>query len=307
MLIGDKLIRPADDNTPIPLLPDAYRPLVSTKDYTVGLTNNSRSVLVVHADATVHELVHSTQAIRSIAISGSRLAYSVQVVKGGAVTSNLFLVSLPDGKLVQRLDGVPSSGPVGFSGHQVVLSVGDGAESSIGSWMLKTNSYQPWPQSAGDVPLDVVGGVALVAEGDFSCAAVTEIASLHQRFSSCSPGGSNAEIERYGLLSPDGTRYTGIRYAIDKPHEGWPVVADATTGKVDDRLHKAFTAAGLVVDALMAPAAAWEDASHLIVVGVTDQQRKLVVRCDVDAATCEIAQDTGDPPVDAVQLVKPVY
>jgi heat shock protein HslJ len=291
-------------------LPDGagdFQQISSAGGHTVVLTRDARSLYVVAPDNSGKRLVHTTQPILGIAVDASRIAYAVQVVEGAKVTSNLVLVDIDSGAVLQRLNGAPNARPVAFSGSQVVLSVGDGGEASTGSWLLADNKYREWPQSAGDVPIDAVGNVALVAEGDYSCTAVFDLEPFSQRFSTCAAGRPGDADDRFRFLSPDGRKYAGTRSIFEKPNEAWPVVADAETGTVEDRFRSVFTAAGLTVKALGDEnPVVWEDATHILAVAISAAGEHLVVRCDVNAATCESALNFGATEVPLqITLVQP--
>ncbi len=294
----------ADAKPPVVSLPTAVREAFSTPVGTVIFSAahdpSSHAIYVVRNDGTVKDLVGGAAPILGIAVDATRVAYSVQVVSGELVKSNLVLLNVESGKELQRLDGAPNARPVAFSGSQnVVLSVGDGAESSSGSWRLDSNTFSQWPASAGNVPLDAVGNVALVAEGDSSCVAVVGLEPFTPRFSRCSGGdGAPYVDDRFGTLAPDGKRYAGSRSSEDDLVPGlgsapetwrWPVVGDAATGATDDRIRSVFRAADLHVDASAATHVIWEDDSHILVNALDRYGARRIVRCDVDAATCEIA------------------
>ena len=224
--------------------------------------------------------------LNGVAVDATRMAYAVQVVKTGVVTSDLHLVDIATGQEVQTLRGAPNAGPTVFDGDRVVLSVGDGGEFGTGYWNLTANTYSMWPNGAGTLPISVVGSVALIKVGDGECVAIVRLPSMRRSVKPC----LGKENQRFVELAPDAKKYSGVGYVLDTPQRGWPVIAEVASDSVDERFRRLFQSAGLTVDAYRRSQVAWEDATHLLVVAAK-QDRHFVLRCDAVAGSCEIAKD----------------
>lgn len=276
---------------------DSY-PLLETPQGTIvrradDATPAPGGVSIVRRNGKVDTLVSRHGG--GIAADRSRLAYSVQVVKGNEVWGTLIMVDLATGKELQRLEGAPNVTPVAFAEDRVLLTVGDGGMVSVGWWDLATNKYTEVKDSVDAILVDANRTAALTLQQNGCGTTVTFLENLYQDGQSCSEQPESGRNERFMVLSPDSTRYAGTQsdYNLDGVPGPWPVVADAA-GRIDDRLRATFAAAGLMVDASLVNPVVWEDQAHLLVVAsVGDRTRPLVVRCDVDAATCEIALDPG--------------
>ncbi|MEO6713288.1 MAG: hypothetical protein ABIM89_07650, partial [Mycobacteriales bacterium] len=199
--------------------------------------------------------------------------------------------------------------PVAITGQTVLMADGLGPETSVSTWNLTTNKYSAFhAESGGDIALDAVGDVVLLGEGDTSCAAVWDLAAVNQRFSTCIPGSGSGYSNAFGLLSPAGKRYAGTQFRDDPTHR-WPIIGDASTGKTDDRLREPFANSDLHIVDSTQPQVVWEDETHIIALaksGIGD----VLIRCDVDAATCEVAFDAAT--LSSIQnahltLARPVY
>lgn len=85
-----------------------------------------------------------------------------------------------------------------------------------------------------------------------------------------------------------------------------PIVADSASNTVYDRLVRVFEDAKLRMDdAPLQTQLTWEDPTHQIVTAIAEEDRKLLIRCDVVAATCEIAHDIGLLAPETVTLARP--
>lgn len=302
-LLDGRLVHPSGGSTTV--LSELQRP-VATKERIVAMVGPG--IQVIDAAGSSKVVVTEKLPILGFAVDATRLAYGVQVLKGGKYTSNLRLVDINSGKVLQRLDGVPQARPVGFAGDVVVLGVGDGAEGSSGSWLLATNSFNAWPHSLNDVPQDSVGNVALVSEQDASCIGVVDVNPYHHRFTRCAGGESPSYGDRFSTLSPDGKRYAGTRESFEGVDPGldpeawasrainnWPVIGDAATGATDDRFRSVFKEAELRLASEQDPdnLVVWEDASHILADAQDRIGREVILRCEVDTGACEVAFDTA--------------
>lgn len=312
-LINDRLIRPLDEAAR--LVPGAYQQLLATANHTLGLRggpNQSSEIVLVEKDGSIKVLVSEPGAILGIAADDTRLAYSLQTSVGNRTRVDFVLINIATGQVVKRLDRSPIvSVPVAITGDTVLMADGLGPERSVSAWNLATNKYDYlYEKSGGDIAIDAVGDVALLGEGDTSCAAVWDLAAANQRFSSCVAGVPSEFSDAFGLLAPDGKRYAGTRYVNDDPAQRWPVIGDAVTGSIDDRMRVVFESAGLRVAAAPDPQVVWEDATHVIVLADGAYRSQVIVRCDVAAATCEEAFNSAT--LSSVQdarlrLVRPVH
>lgn len=303
MLIGEKLIAPTDDASTV-LPPGRTKQLVASGDWRAMLNEDSRRVFAADPEGNVKQVVdRTTEPITGLAIKGTRLAYGVQVSTGDEVATDLFLIDLATGDVIRKLAGAPDSTVVAFSGDDVLLTVRDGADVSMGMWDVGGNAYRAWRGSTGSVALDAHGGAALVAHGDASCVAVVGQAPSRGRFLNCASSAIGTR-DRFGSFSPDGRRYAGMRETDEEEPRRWPVVADATTGEVDDRFRAVFERAGLRVrgGVDVRSQIAWTDETHLVVVGETHVRQKILLTCDVEAASCVIALDTGTPAAPVILL-----
>lgn len=299
VLVGFTLTGPGRADRVLDSIPtaDSY-PLLETPQGTIvrraeDATSAPGGVTIVRRNGKVDTLVSRHGG--GIAADRSRMAYSVQVVKGNEVGGTLILVDLATGKELQRLEGAPNANPVSFAEDRVLLTVGDGAMVSVGWWDLATNTFTEVKNSVDAILVDANRSAALTWQQNGCGMTVTFLENLYKNGQSCSEQPESGRNERFMVLSPDSSRYAGTQsdYHLDGVPGPWPVVADAA-GRIDDRLRATFAAAGLTVDANLAHPVVWEDHTHLLVVAsVGDRTRPLVVRCDVDAATCEIALDPG--------------
>lgn len=300
VLVGFTLTGPGRADRVLDSIPtaDSY-PLLETPQGTLvrradDATSTPGGISIVRRNGKVDTLVSRHGG--GIAADRSRLSYSVQVTKNDDVAGTLILVDLATGNELQRLVGAPASTPVAFADDRVLLSVGDGGMVSVGWWDLATNKYTEVKDSAAGAVLYDANRTAALTRQENGCGmTVTFLERLYEDGQSCSEHPESGRNERFMVLSPDSTRYAGTQsdYHLDGVPGPWPVVADAA-GRIDDRLRATFAAAGLTVDANLAHPVVWEDHTHLLVVAsVGDRTRPLVVRCDVDAATCEIALDPG--------------
>ncbi len=312
-LINDRLIRPFDEAARLVL--GAYQQLLATANHTIGLRggpNQSSEIVIVEKDGSIKVLISEPGAILGIAADDARLAYSLQTSIGDGIGIDFVLLDIATGQVVKRLQRSPiASVPVAMTGDTVLMADGLGPEHTVSTWNLATNKYDYlYAESGGDIALDAVRDVALLGEGDTSCAAVWDLAAANQRFSSCIAGIPSDVSDAFGLLAPDGKRYAGTRYVNDDPAQRWPVIGDAATGEIDDRLRVVFETAGLRVSAAPDPRVVWEDATHVIVLADSAYRSQVLVRCDVDAASCEEAFNSAT--LSSVQdarlrLVRPVH
>ncbi|MEP7055896.1 MAG: hypothetical protein ABI912_11675 [Actinomycetota bacterium] len=276
-------------------LPRHARALYMTEQGTVVLakTNNPQldEIYLVHPDGKVDTIVKAADIV-GIAVEGSRLAYSGGPSAGHGLP--LVLMNLATGKEIKRLEVPMASTPVAFVPQGVLLANGElGSESGLSTWVLKTNTYTDWSGSGGDFGLDALGGIALVAEGDHSCVAIVNIATHQPRFHSCLPGVKHPEFVVFDLLAPDAKRYVGSGSSSGNYDDRWPVLGDATTGVEDHRLRQVFADAGFTVTSSVDHPIVWEDNSHILVNSRGAYGEYLIVRCDVDTATCEEAVNYG--------------
>jgi hypothetical protein len=290
LVVGQSLVRPVPDGqwtTRLVYVDGTSLELFQSAAGVVVFDRSARadqaSVYVVEATAE-RELVHGV--LLGVAADSTRVAYAVQVVDKGVVTSDLHLVDIASGREIQSLKGAPNASPALFDGDRVILSVGDGGVFGTGYWTLSDNSYSLWPNGEGTLPISVVGSVALIQVGDGQCVATVRLPSMRRSAKPC-PG---EQGRRFVALAPDTKRFAGVDYGLDTPNAGWPVIADTSATSVDERFRGVFDAAGLMVDAYRPAQLAWEDATHVLVVA-SKLDIRFVLRCDVVAGSCEIARD----------------
>ena len=286
IVVGRELIRPVVGGQSTKRLDYPDWTSVQLFQSNAGIVVNDRSARGVYVVEETGERQLVRKVPLGVAVDATRLAYAVQVVKKGVVTSDLHLIDIASGREIQTFRGAPNASPTLFDGDRVILSVGDGAEFGTGYWNLSDNSYSLWPNGAGTLPVSVAGSVALIKGGDGECYAIVTLPSMRRSVKPC-PGDRG---QRFVALAPDGKRFAGVGYTLDEPTAGWPVIANTAGVSMDERFHQMFVSAGLTVDAYQGMQVAWEDTTHVLVVAAK-QGTRMLVRCDVVAGSCEIAKD----------------